>query len=1001
MIRRAFFFLLFFLAFRAPAQTNFATLVSDGAWTWFNDPRALYHNGKLYFGYVRFSDGRSVLNAFNPQSGMSTNVWASTLTQADDHNNPGLLVKQDGRMLALYARHGSDQFFSYRYSTSTNPATSADWSSEQSIAATGAGVTYANPYQLSAENGLIYNFMRNLNFNPTVILSTNGGTNWGTTRSFIKTGTGSIRPYVKYSSNYTNRIDFLYTDGHPRDLTNSLYHLYYQGGTLRRTDGTFVKDFSNIPLLHDSNERGSVIYQYSDADTADPNDHIPTGRAWCWEVACQTNGNPFCVFTVQRDAVTGPNWFDDRIYYYYGRWTGTNWQKRFIAQAGRPLYTSEDDYAGGICLDPEDPDVVYLSSNAADPFKLSSTTNVALRAGERYEIYKGTTTNGGLTFSWQQITTNSTADNLRPYIPRNHGPKRTVIWFRGAYAAYTSYNCSVVGLFSDAVPQAPSISITNPVKRPVILTNLNSKLKLSASASDDGSPGPLSVGWSTISGPTNVQFSAVAAFDTTAAFPSPGTYVLQATASDTILSSADELTVVAGNPGPASDPSLALWLKLDESSGTAASDSSGNGNFGTLTGGAAWLPAGGINNGALKLDGLSGLATIADANNLDGASALTLAYWFRADAYPGDSAGLVSKRENINTENAFTTYLKAVDRHIYVDLDGANDRFASVSAISTGVWYHVSVVFDGSLPTAQRAALWLNGVLDVVAGETSAAIPDYASSVRIGNTHPGAANWFNGRIDDARLYRRALRAGEIALLAATNFAPTARAGVAPAATNAVPAHLSGLATDDGRGGPLNVSWAQIAGPGVAHFNNAQQAATEVTFNFAGNYVLRLTARDGEIEVCDDLPVSVSPNPNVYEDWIALAFPGVTNLATTGIASDPDRDRVANLVEFGLGMTPSVADASHFGPGSPGLPTGGLLPVDGTNYLTMRVQRPEGRLGIEYQAEVSSDFIQWFPGLEIGLPVPNGDGTEVVTYRDFLPVQQSRQRLMRLRLAKLP
>jgi hypothetical protein len=175
----------------------------------------------------------------------------------------------------------------------------------------------------------------------------------------------------------------------------------------------------------------------------------------------------------------------------------------------------------------------------------------------------------------------------------------------------------------------------------------------------------------------------------------------------------------------------------------------------------------------------------------------------------------------------------------------------------------------------------------------------------------------------------------------------------------------------------------------------------VTFNAAGNYVLRLTVRDSEIEVCDDLPVSVAPNPNVYEDWIALAFPGVTNLATTGIASDPDRDRVANLVEFGLGMTPSVAGASHFGPGSPGLPRGGLVPVDGTNYLALRVQRPEGRLGIEYQAEVSSDFIQWFPGLEIGLPVPNGDGTEVVTYRDFLPVQQSRQRLMRLRLAKLP
>src|SRR4030095_11741258 len=102
-------------------QTNFAVLTSDGAWTWYNDPRALYHNGILYFGYVRNTDGRSVLSAFNPTNGVKTDLWTSALTQKDDHNNPGLLVKQDGTMLAIHSRHATDQFFSYRLSTSTNP----------------------------------------------------------------------------------------------------------------------------------------------------------------------------------------------------------------------------------------------------------------------------------------------------------------------------------------------------------------------------------------------------------------------------------------------------------------------------------------------------------------------------------------------------------------------------------------------------------------------------------------------------------------------------------------------------------------------------------------------------------------------------------------------------------------------------------------------------------------------------------------------------------------
>src|SRR5205814_2129764 len=143
---------------------------------------------------------------------------------------------------------------------------------------------------------------------------------------------------------------------------------------------------------------------------------------------------------------------------------------------------------------------------------------------------------------------------------------------------------------------------------------------------------------------------------------------------------------------------------------------------------------------------------------LDNTSAFTLTYWFRANAYPGDSAGLVCKRTGINTDNAYTTYLKAADKRIYVDIDSSNNRFSSATLIQTGVWYHVALVFDGSLPSTQRATFWINGLLDITATETSAVIPNYASTVMIGNTHPGAANWFNGLVDDVRFYRRALTA---------------------------------------------------------------------------------------------------------------------------------------------------------------------------------------------------------------------------------------------------
>src|SRR4029077_11921900 len=102
----------------------------------------------------------------------------------------------------------------------------------------------------------------------------------------------------------------------------------------------------------------------------------------------------------------------------------------------------------------------------------------------------------------------------------------------------------------------------------------------------------------------------------------------------------------AGAPsGDGADATRILWLKLDESSGSAASDSSGAGNIGTLAGGCAWLPSGGMRAGTLAFDGFSGVVTVNDAPNLDNTSAFTLSYWFRADEYPSDSAGLVSKRD--------------------------------------------------------------------------------------------------------------------------------------------------------------------------------------------------------------------------------------------------------------------------------------------------------------------------------------------------------------------
>lgn len=433
----------------APFPGGARLVAPDGAWTWFNDERAIMHQGSLFSGYVK-ANGQYGVSRYDPATGKHYDMIVSTTTsqQQDDHNNPSFTVLPDGKLMILYSKHGSESRFYQRTSLVPLPSAASDWGAEIQRA-TPAGTTYANTYLLSGEGNKIFNFHRCINYNPTLSTSSDLGATWATAVHFIKTGAGGTRPYPRYVSNHSDRIDLIYTDGHPRDVANSVYHLYYKGGNFCKTDGTVVKALASLPLDHDAGERGSVIYQYSAAAWAagqGPDDFIPTARGWTWDIHYGADGNPVVAFQVQRD---GAAWSDARIYYYYARWNGSSWEKKFIAQAGRPLYSGETDYGGGMCLDPQDPNVVYISSNAAQPFSLSDVDNVPLAANARYEIYRGVTSDGGKTFVWEQITKDSQADNLRPIVPENHGYQRGLVWFYGTYTSYTSFNARVLVLLEN------------------------------------------------------------------------------------------------------------------------------------------------------------------------------------------------------------------------------------------------------------------------------------------------------------------------------------------------------------------------------------------------------------------------------------------------------------------------------------------------------------------------------------------------------------------------
>lgn len=93
-----------------------------------------------------------------------------------------------------------------------------------------------------------------------------------------------------------------------------------------------------------------------------------------------------------------------------------------------------------------------------------------------------------------------------------------------------------------------------------------------------------------------------------------------------------------------------------------------------------------------------------------------------------------------------------------------------------------------------------------------------------------------------------------------NAAPSAFAGADQTMTLPDAAKLSGVACDDGfpRGNPLAVAWSKVSGPGLAIFTKVNSTATDVAFTLPGDYVLRLTASDGDHSVSDEVTITALP-----------------------------------------------------------------------------------------------------------------------------------------------
>jgi len=200
---------------------------------------------------------------------------------------------------------------------------------------------------------------------------------------------------------------------------------------------------------------------------------------------------------------------------------------------------------------------------------------------------------------------------------------------------------------------------------------------------------------------------------------------------------------------------------------TNANDFSGNGNNGTLVGGAATTGASASVPGdgaSLSVDGGDDYVSVPDISTLD-ITAGSWAAWIKFDAKPSDAGhpmNPVAKQEQYWIHGSLNGEVAGEDDAIQAKVNVGGTRYIATTAanfISTGVWYHVAGTYDGD-----TLRLYIDGDLVNENTAPSGAIQNTSNILAIG-TWSTPVDFFDGLVDEVRVYSRVLTQQEIKVIA--------------------------------------------------------------------------------------------------------------------------------------------------------------------------------------------------------------------------------------------
>jgi hypothetical protein len=306
----------------------------------------------------------------------------------------------------------------------------------------------------------------------------------------------------------------------------------------------------------------------------------------------------------------------------------------------------------------------------------------------------------------------------------------------------------------------PAISLITPTNG----TTVNGTITIAANATDNA--GVVGVQFKTDGSNLGAELAAPpyqTLWDTTTA--SNGAHQLTAIARDAAGSTGNSaVTVTVSNTVPVQG--LVCWWKLDEGSGTAASDTSGNGNNGTLVNSPTWT-AGEI-NGALSFNGVNNYVST-PAIDLSSAIAVSVSLWVnRTYSNTGGHALFESTRDSNDSTTGFMLFPDDVSDcsggGMLAGLRGnAGYNLKCYAQPTSGVWHHLVAVFDKSQSALNEVSLYLDGVLQTAQAQVSsgANTNNFGTDPLYLMCRGGNGDFCSGVIDDFQVYNRALSGAEV------------------------------------------------------------------------------------------------------------------------------------------------------------------------------------------------------------------------------------------------